>query len=144
MYWQSLRKTTSQIHVEREHGTDTLFAEGIRLRVDDDAKMLDLSVDLNKSLRSRSKGVNTYIDAKQLADDGLADFKGVTIDDNQVIARLGSILEHIDFEAPKVWRLHVALRRDYWFNARPGYRSQNAYESLTFHVESALSPHPRA
>jgi len=128
VYWESLRKGTTHVDVQRRYTNDTLLAENIRLRVDDDAQMVDLSIDLNKSLRSRSKGVNTYIDAKNLADVGFADFKAVTIDDGGVLTHINRTLSHLDFDVPAVWRLHVALRGDYWFNGRPEYREMNAHK----------------
>jgi hypothetical protein len=142
MYWESLRKGTTIVVVEREHTHDKLFAENIRLRVDDDARMLDVSVDLNKGLRSRSKGVSTYVDAKHLADDLPGGFKSLTIDDHGIIEHVRRILQHLDFKAPDVWRLHIALRGDYWFDVRPEYKRQHAYERLMFRVESQLQEQP--
>jgi hypothetical protein len=142
MYWESLRKGMTIVLAEREHSHDKLFAENIWLRVDDDAQMVDVSVDLNKGLRTRSKGVSTYIDASDLAKDLPKRFKSLKIDDNAIVDRMNGILKHIDFELPKVWRLHVALQGDYWFNVRPEYKRMHDYESLTFHVESVLSEHP--
>jgi hypothetical protein len=139
MYWDTLRKTTTIVIVEREHTHDKLFAENIRVRVDDDAPMLDVSVDLEKNLRTRAKGVGTYIDAMQLAEHLAAgrtsDFKSVTIDDRGVLDRLQRILQCMKGDPPDVWRLHVALRGDYWFVVRPEYRHTHAYKSLTFRVQ---------
>jgi hypothetical protein len=119
-----------------------LFAENIRMRVDDETPMLDVSVDLNKSLRSRSKGVNTYLDAKRLADDRLADFKSLKIDDAAVIEHIRRGMNRLGKDVPNRWHLHVALEGHYWFLVRPEYRKQHNYESLTFHVESVLTEPP--
>jgi hypothetical protein len=142
MYWESLRKTSFLVHVQRKYTTDTLHAENIRLRVDDDAQMVDLSVDLNKSLRSRSKGISTYIDAKALSEHLPDGFKSLSVDDHGIIERINQVLRHIEFDVPMVWRMHVALKGDYWFNVSPQYRKHHAYESLTFRVQSAIADPP--
>jgi hypothetical protein len=142
MYWESLRRGTTIVVVEREHSHDKLFAENMRFRVDDDARMLDVSVDLNKSLRTRSRGVSTYIDAKALAESLPGEFKSLTIDDHGVIDHVRHVLEHLEFKAPDVWRLHVALKGDYWFRASPEYKRIHAYERLTFNVQSVLHDPP--
>ena len=94
------------MRVEREFNTDTMFGENCRLRVDNDVQMVDVSVDLNKSLRTRSKGVGSYLDAKDLADDfekgHWSSFKSITLDDNGMLSRVDSILRHLDFDVPGV------------------------------------------
>jgi hypothetical protein len=49
MYWFTLRKTSSIIHVAYDHTNATLFAESVRVRADDP---FDVSIDLNKNLRT--------------------------------------------------------------------------------------------
>ena len=142
MYWESLRKGTVIVHVEREHTNDTLFADNIRLRVDEGTPMLDVSVDLNKGLRSRSKGVGTYLDAKELSRQRLADFKSLKIDESAIVERIGRALNHFKDDVPQVWRLHVALEGDYWFNVRPEYHKVHDYRSLTLNVESRIESPP--
>jgi hypothetical protein len=124
MQWKPLRKGTTKLKVERQHGTDTVSADNIRFRVDDDARMLDLSVDLTVS-----------------AADRLADFKSLTTDDRVIIDHLAKILKHVKFGVPAVWRLHVALQGDYWFTVRVT-SDANFYEWVKFSVESALQDHP--
>ena len=124
MHWKPLRKGTTKLRVERQDGTDRVLADNIRFRVDDDARMLDMSVDLKVS-----------------ADDRLADFKSLTTDDRVVIDHLAKILKHVRFGVPAVWRLHVALQRDYWFTVRVT-SDEKFYKWVKFSVESALQDHP--
>jgi hypothetical protein len=142
MAWHTLRKTTASVIVEREYTHDTMFAENFRLRVDDETPMIDLSVDLNKSLRTRSKGVSTYVDAKNMSERRLRDFKGMAIDDEEIVRRLRDILTHVEFEIPSVWRLHISLAGDYWFNVQPEWSKRHAYERWTFDVQSVIPHHP--
>lgn len=85
MQWKPLRKGTTKLKVERQHGTATVLAENVRFRVDDDARMLDLSVDLTVS-----------------AADRLIDFKSLTIDDRVIIDHLAKVLKHVRFGVPDV------------------------------------------
>jgi len=141
MYWGDLKKSNITVEVGREYSTDTMFAKNTRLRVDKVTGMVDVSVDLNPTLRTRAKGVGTYQDGKDLADDKLADFKSLTIGDRGIIQRIEQVLMGMgQANVPKLWRLHVALQGDYWFNVRP--RFNEATGSLTFHVESVLTEHP--
>lgn len=128
-FWESLRKGTSIVLVETEHTTDKVFAVSIRLREDDEARARDVSLDLNKSLRTRSKGVGTYLDARRLADGAIAKIKGITIDERGVLDGLRAKLTHMD-EQPTTWRMHVALAGDHWFLVKPEYRQQHAYEAF--------------
>ena len=118
MYWDSLRKGTTIVLVESEHTTDKIFAESIRLREDGEAQVLDVSLDLGKSLRTRSKGVGTYVDARRLADGDIAHIKSITIDDHYVLDGIRAKLTHMD-EHPESWRMHVALEGDHWFLVEP-------------------------
>lgn len=129
MHWESLRKGTTIVVAEREHGHDKLFAENIRMRVDDDARMLDMSVDLNKGLRTRSKGVGTYIDAKDLAEELPGGFKSLTIDDHGIIDDVRRILDRLDFKAPDVWLLAIAKKRVNLDRSRQGKSAAAAASS---------------
>ena len=142
MFWESLRKGTSIVLVESQHTTDKVFAESIRLREDAEARALDVSLDLNKSLRTRSRGVSTYLDARRLADGDIAEIKGITIDDHHVLNGIRAKLTHMDAD-PETWRMHVALEGDHWFRVEPKYRRQHAYEALTLQVLSVLDNPPR-
>lgn len=63
MEWHVLRKTTTHVHLSDEYSDATLFAENIGIRAGDP---FDVSVDLNKSLRTRYKSVRTHQDARDL------------------------------------------------------------------------------
>jgi hypothetical protein len=124
MQWKPLRKGTTKLKVERQHATGKVLADNVRFRVDDDARMLDLSVDLTVS-----------------AADGLADFKSLTTDDRVIIDHLAKVLKHVKFGVPNVWRLHVALQGDHWFTVRVTHDT-NFDKWVKFSVESALQDHP--
>ncbi len=124
MQWKPLRKGTTRLKVERQDGTDTVLADNIRFRVDEGARMLDLSVDLRIS-----------------AADQLADFKSLATDDRVIIDHLAKILKHVKFGVPKVWRLHVALQGDYWFTVCVT-SDANFHQWIKFSVECALQDHP--
>ena len=124
MHWKPLRKGTTKLRVERQHGTNRVLADNIRFREDDDARMLDLSVHLKIS-----------------ADDRLADFKSLTTDDRVIIDHLAKILKHVKFGVPAVWRLHVALQEDYWFTVLVT-SDATFHKWVKFSVESAIQDHP--
>ena len=52
------------IDVTYGHGTTTLLTENVSIQPGDP---FDVSIDLNKNLRSRNKTENTYVDAKDLS-----------------------------------------------------------------------------
>lgn len=130
MYWDTLRKSYVIIHVAYDHTTATLFAENISVRAGDP---FDLSIDLNKNLRTRYKSVGTCIDARDLANGEIGTLQSVQIDDDKIYDGIERHLGSLD-EVPKVWRLHVALEGAHWFTVRPEVRGRR---SLWFHV---LSP----
>ena len=123
MDWKSLRKGTTNLKVERQHGTETLLADNIRLRVNNDDRRLDLSIDLKGSANR------------------LADFRSATTDDRVIIDHLAKIMKHVKFGVPAVWRLHVAMQGDHWFTVRVESKWTPPC-SFTFRVESVLQDHP--
>lgn len=123
MDWKPLRKGTTKLKVERQHGTEMLLADNIRLRVNDDDRTLDLSIDLKGSANR------------------LADVKSLTTDDRVVIDHLAKIMKHVKFGVPAVWRLHVSMQGDYWFSVRVESKWTQPY-SFTFRVESVLQDQP--
>ena len=133
MTWFAIRKTMTIVHVEYEHATATLFAENIRVCPEDP---FEIGVDLNKNLRSRSKGVSTYVDAKDLAAGRLRTLRSIQIDDDQVLDRLCSHLEHLG-KPPERWRLLVDLEGMSWFTIRPQLRGNR---SLILNVLSVDAP----
>jgi hypothetical protein len=135
MYWDPVRKTSTIVHVSYDHTTATLFAEDIRVRPDDP---FDISIDLGKNLRTRHKGVGTYLDARDLADGEIATLQSVRIDDDQVYERIERHVGCLD-SVPKIWRLHIELEGSHWFNVRPEARGRHC---LVLHVSSAIDDAP--
>lgn len=135
MHWFPIRKTTVIVHVGYGSTYADVFADDIRVRADDP---FDISIDLNRGLRSRSKGVGTYLDARELADGEIDNLTSVQISEKQVYEGIDSHLNSLD-ETPKTWRLHVSLEGSHWFEVRPEVR---AHHTLVLHVESQLSLSP--
>jgi hypothetical protein len=135
MFWDPVRKTTTIVHVAYDHTTATLFAEDIRVRAGDP---FDISIDLNKNLRTRHKSVGTYVDAKALAAGEIGTLQSVQLDDDQVYERIGRLIDRLD-SVPATWRLHVWLQGSHWFTVCPEARGQH---SLIFHVSSTASVPP--
>src|SRR3954470_18050699 len=79
--WFTLKKGSETVHVEYSHGGATLFVENVQLQPDDP---FDISLDLNKNLRSRNKQENTYVDANDLASE-MDTLKSVQITDATAI-----------------------------------------------------------
>jgi len=133
MTWFPIRKTSTIVHVEYDHATATLFAENICVRPEDP---FDISVDLNKNLRTRHKSVGTYMDARNLAAGRLRTLHSIQIDEEHVLDRLCSHLEHFG-KVPEKWRLLVNLEGMSWFTIRPQLRGNR---SLVLNVLSANVP----
>lgn len=136
MDWDTLRKTYIIIYVEYGPAHAKLFAENIRVRA---ADPFDVSIDLSKNLRTRSKGVGTFVDASRLANE-MGTLKTVHISDAQILERIGWHLKRLD-ELPNVWRLHVELEGSHWFIVKPEVRGRNV-QSLWLTVESAAEVSP--
>jgi hypothetical protein len=136
-FWEPLKKGTVIVHATFEHRTDTLFADTVQWRESEDAASIDVSFDLNKSLRSRSKQSNTYIDAKHLSDGEIGELKSFQVDDEQVIKGIERKLDRIKWELTTV-RLLLLLKGEHWFDVRPQLR----HRSLTFTVVSKLDKPP--
>jgi hypothetical protein len=139
--WETLRKTAVHLpHVTYGHDfSNKLFAENIRARA---GASLDIALDLDANLRTRSTLGGGYIDAKRLADGAVHRLTSVEIDDKQVLERLNDVLERMD-EEPKTWRLLVNLGPPCWFVVQPEYRSHHAYQCLTLRVVESLQDAPQ-
>ena len=104
-HWRSIRKTTTQVHVEYGPAHATLFATDIRLRL---GPPIALALSLESNLRTRHKGVGTYIDAKSLADGQITALTRLQLLDAKVIADVESALNDAEARA-RPWQLIVEL-----------------------------------
>ena len=86
-HWRSIRKTTTQVHVEYGPAYATLFATDIRLCL---GPPITLALSLEGNLRTRQKGVGTYIDAQSLADGQIGVLSRLQLLDSRVIADIGT------------------------------------------------------
>ncbi len=114
-HWRSIRKTTTQVHVEYGPAYATLFATDIRLCL---GPPITLSLSLESNLRTRHKGVGTYIDAKSLADGQISALSRVQLLDSKVIADVESALKHAQARA-RPWQLVVQLDGKHEFQVQP-------------------------
>lgn len=130
-FWWPLRKTYIIVYLTYGHAHAKLFAENIQVRPGD---TFEVSVDLTKNLRTRSKGSSTYVDARDLADGQIRELKTIQIDDHGVLNDISNHLGQLE-GTPTMWRLRVQLDgSEHWFTVEPSYRESNAYEALTFTV----------
>lgn len=131
MHWDTLRKTYIIVGVNFRHHTHKVFAENIRVRIRRD---FEISIDLNKNLRTRSKGSGTCVAAMDLARD-INSLKYVQILDRKVIEDMGRYLDASN-DDPERCRVHVALQGDHWFDCHTELKGQT---SLFLHLEPAKS-----
>jgi len=73
---------------------------------------------LESNLRTRHKGVGTYIDAKSLADGQISALSRVQLLDSKVIADVESALKHAQARA-RPWQLVVQLDGKHEFQVQP-------------------------
>ena len=81
MLWFTIKTATTAIDVTYGHGTTTLLTENVSIKPGDP---FDVSIDLNKNLRSRNKTENTYVDAKDLSGQ-MDSLKSVQIADETIV-----------------------------------------------------------
>src|SRR5258706_8953527 len=100
-HWRSIRKTTTQVHVEYGPAYATLFATDIRLCL---GPPITLALSLEGNLRTRQKGVGTYIDAQSLADGQISVLSRLQLLDPRVIADVENALNDAEASA-QPWEL---------------------------------------
>jgi hypothetical protein len=136
MMWTSIRKTSTFVHLSYGYATATLFAEDIRIRA---ADPFDVSIDLSKNLRTRHKSVGTYVDARELADGELRSLRSVQIDDERVIERIASHVQHLE-TVPAIWRLRVELEGSSWFRIQPEVHGGQSLILQVLAIETSTTP----
>lgn len=128
-HWRSIRKTTTQVHVEYGPAYATLFATDIRLRR---GPPVALALSLESNLRTRNKSVGTYIDARSLANGQITALSRLQLLGSNVIADVESALNDAEARALP-WQLIVELdgkhhsKSSLRFRTCPPARSSSKY-----------------
>ena len=129
-HWQSIRKTTTQVHLEYGPAYATLFATDIRLRR---GPPLTLALSLQSNLYTCHKGVGTYIDAKALAEGNIDSLDRLQLLDSAVISRLLDLVGDSGFLTVP-WHLVLDLDGTHEFRVQPQLPDITAAPSLFFSV----------
>ena len=131
--WQTLRKTGTELYVAYANThSGNLLAKNTRLRTD---PHVELALDLNGNLRTRNREVNSYRDARALADGAIKRLELVQIDDERIIGRINERLASLR-DPLRTWILTIELEGAYSFPVRPEARKLGNQTSLFLHVES--------
>ena len=131
--WQTLRKTGTGLYVAYANThSGNLSAKNTRLRTD---PHIELALDLSGNLRTRNTDVNSYRDARELADGGIKRLELVQIDDERIIGRIGERLALLR-DPPRTWILTIELEGSYSFPVRPEASKLGNQTSLFLYVES--------
>lgn len=120
MDWIQLRKGGTLLHIVygKTHSSN-LSGYDVRVRT---LPSMELSLDLNRNLRTRNKSENSYYDARELADGKIADLKLLQLDDGYIIKRLCRVLRDAR-GVPPDWMLVIELEGRNAFRVRPERRS---------------------
>lgn len=118
--WWSLRKGPALIYIEYGHTNADLHATDFRLHK---GPPVTVELDLEHNLRTRHKGVGTYVDAQALADGDIRRLTSLKLDDTHVLTGLRHHLKHTADTKPP-WRLVIMLRGRHEFTVRPEYRDR--------------------
>ena len=116
MSWLSLKKGGFSLHVAYAGTyTNNLYGYDARVRI---RPTVEISLDLNRNLRTKNKSENGYIDARELADGEIDQLEVVQICDERVIDRLAGAVEMADNPASE-WGLTIELEGQHKFRVRP-------------------------
>ena len=93
-HWWSLRKAVTHIHVTYGHDYDrTLFATDVQMQK---GPPIAIRVDLERNLRTRVKGVGTFVDALDLAEGRINTLKRMDFRDAHIFERLRRHLRYTE------------------------------------------------
>jgi hypothetical protein len=116
MSWLSLKKGGSGLHVAyADTSTSNLRGYDAKVRI---RPTVEISLDLNRNLRTKNKSENGYVDARELADGEIDQLELVQICDERVIDRLSQAVEMADNPASE-WGLTIELEGQHKFCVRP-------------------------
>ena len=116
MSWLSLKRGGSSLHVAyADTYTNNLYGYDARVRI---RPTVEISLDLNRNLRTKNKSENGYIDARELADGEIDQLEVVQICDERVKDRLAEAVEMADNPASE-WGLTIELEGQHKFRVWP-------------------------
>lgn len=132
--WRTVRKGGFDIHVSYGHTySNNLYAYNTRVRGE---PQLEIEVDLNPNLRRRDKDSSMALDARELADGGIARLKLFQIDDPKLLGALEVIGRELG-GLPETWLLTVLLNGTHRFRVTPELKQSGAWTSLLLHVDES-------
>ena len=136
-YWKTARKGSTGIHVSYGHTfSNNLYAENSR--VWSEGPDIEIRLDLNGNLRSRTKQDNMYMDARELADGEIDRLELLQIDHDRLLDTLRRALKGFAGE-PQTWYLTVELKGDHRFEVEPELRREGQWQSLFLHVKQPMA-----
>ena len=117
-HWWSLRKAVTHIHVTYGHDYDrTLFATDVQMQK---GPPIAIRVDLERNLRTRVKGVATFVEALDLAEGRIKTLKRMDFRDAHILERLRRHLHYTENKTTP-WRLLINLGGEHEFAVEPEY-----------------------
>jgi len=129
MTWKKLKKSGVSLHVEYgETFANDLYGYDAKFRT---GPPFEISLDLNRNLRTRNKTTNTYVDAQELADGDINQLKLVQIIDEGLFGRLASEIQATGGSSA-VWTLAIELGGRHIFQVKP--ERDDPGETLYLHV----------
>jgi len=114
--WIVLRKGGIHLHISYGTGfTNNLLGYNIKLR---DQPELEIQIDLSPNLHKRNKQINTYRDARELADGTISDLTLIQLDDTRVIKAIDQSRRRF-LNVSNKWKLTLYLGREWPFIVTP-------------------------
>ena len=108
--------------------SNNLYADTFEAILDPEFGM---SLDLNKNLRTKNKGENSYLDAKELADGKIQMIEAIQITEESTIRGLSNAAPQ---RVPESWMLEIQLAGTHLFRVRPEMK----FDDLFLYVEERL------
>lgn len=125
-------KGSTLLYLEYGHTfSNNIF--GHNSRIWSEGPAVEIRLDLNPNLRGRSKETGTFLDARELADGGIAQLKLVDITDQRLFEQLGRLLKSLE-DRPLSWWLTLELEGDRRFEVLPEVQGDGVGQSLVLRV----------
>ena len=132
-YWMTARKGDAVIHISDRQGGFSNNLTVQNSRVFSEGPDIEIAMDLNGNLSSRSKQDNAYLDARDLASGGLDELSLVQVDDDRFIDVLSTRLQGFR-DRPRTWYLTLELEGDHTFEVEPEFKTIHGVRMLNLHV----------
>lgn len=132
-YWMTARKGDAGIHISDCRGGFTNNLTVQNSRVFSEGPDIQITMDLNGNLRSRTKQDNAYLDAWDLVNGGIGDLSLIQIDDDRFIDVLIRRLQGFRGK-PSAWYLTLELQGDHTFQVEPEFKTMHRLRILNLHI----------